>query len=92
MDQAPKISGKRAARVHPRYDLDLPAILMTHKYEFIGLARVQNMSGGGAKLILPDPIETLPGQFVMALCSRSGPRRNCAIAWQTDNVVGVRFV
>ena len=91
MDQAAKTRVKPTGRTHPRYNLDLAARLMTDTNEFICFAKVQDMSGGGAKLVLPDPIKALPNRFVIVLSSNSGPRRNCSIVWQTNNVVGVRF-
>ena len=91
MDQAAKTRVKPNGRAHPRYNLDLVARLMTAKNEFICFAKVQDMSGGGAKLVLSDPINALPNRFVIVLSSHSGPRRNCSIVWQTNNVVGVRF-
>ena len=91
MDQAAKTRAKPNGRVHPRYNLDLVARLMTEKNEFICFAKVQDMSGGGAKLVLPDQNKALPSRFVIVLSSNSGPRRNCSIVWQTNNMVGVRF-
>ena len=92
MDQAAKTRSKPNGRAHPRYYLDLVARLITDEHEFIGFAKVRDMSGGGAKLVLSDQIKALPNQFVIVLSSNSGPRRNCSIVWQTNNVVGVRFM
>lgn len=92
MDQASRVRVKAGGRAYPRYNVGLVAILMTEEQEFVGLARVKDMSGGGAKLVLSDKTKTLPDHFVMALSSSSGPRRNCSIVWQTNNLVGVRFV
>ncbi len=92
MDQAAKARIKYTKRAHPRYDLGILAMLMTDRNEFIGFARVRDMSGGGAKLILSDQVKLLPDHFVMALGSKSGPRRYCSVVWQNDNKVGVQFV
>lgn len=91
MDQAATIPVKPDERVHLRHDLDFMARLMTDTSEFIGFAKIQNISGGGAKLVLSDDIKTLPSQFEMVLCSNSGSRRKCFVVWQTNNLVGVRF-
>lgn len=79
-------------RAYPRHHVGLLAVLMTIKNEFICTATVQNMSGGGAKLVLSGGMKVMPDHFVMALSSSSGPRRECSLVWQSNNVMGVRFV
>lgn len=92
MEQVARTRLKSRGRAYPRYALDLSATLMTRDNQFLGPAKIMDMSGGGARLFLPDRTTTLPDQFVMVLCSSSGPRRNCSIVWQTDKMLGVRFV
>lgn len=91
MDQAATAPVKPDARTHPRCDLDLMARLTTDTNELIGFAKVQNISDGGAKLVLSDEIKTLPSQFDIVLCSNSSSRRNCSVVWQSNNLVGVSF-
>lgn len=92
MDQAADRPTKRGPRAHTRHYVDIPGVLMTDAGEMIGPAKIRDMSGGGAKLVLPDLIQAVPSRFVMAICSSSGPRRKCSLVWQTGNVVGVRFL
>jgi hypothetical protein len=92
MNYAVRSRGKAGRRAHPRHYVELLAMLMTERHELIGAAKVEDMSGGGARLILSDKLETLPDQFVMALSSISGPKRSCSVVWRARNVVGVRFL
>lgn len=86
------ISIQASRRAYPRHEVGIVAVLMTNRSELVGVAKVQNMSGGGAKLILSDQVKEMPDLFVMALGSKSGPRRSCCKIWQRKNVVGVRFI
>ena len=92
MDYAVRKRAKAGRRANHRHIVDLLALLMTEEHEFIGAATVEDMSGGGAKLILSDKLENLPDQFVIALSSISGPQRSCSVVWRGNNVVGVRFL
>ena len=92
MDHTPNTRVRPRGRAHPRYNLGLVARLLTDSNVLICSAKVHDMSGGGAKLILSDQIDNLPRQFDIVLCSASGPRRKCAVVWQSGKIVGVKFL
>jgi PilZ domain len=81
----------RKPRVDPRYDVDILAALMSEQQTLIAFAHVANMSAGGAKLKLTTPAQ-VPPRFNLLMCGKTGPRRQCARVWQTEDLVGVRFI
>jgi hypothetical protein len=78
-------------RASPRRKVGVLAALMTRENKFICFGAVKDVSAGGAKLELLKEIE-LPKTLVMVLSSKFGPRRNCSVAWQTGDEVGLRFI
>jgi PilZ domain len=73
-----------------RYQVTVLAALMSRKDELICFGKVKDVSAGGAKLELLKE-KKLPEEFVMVFSSQSGPRRDCSLAWQAGQDVGVRF-
>lgn len=92
MGQAVHFQSNSARRAYPRHDVGILAALMTDSGVQLGVARLENMSGGGAKLVLSDEIKVLPDHFTIVLGSSSGPQRKCAVVWQSNNTAGVRFL
>ena len=81
----------RKDRIATRYDVDIIAALMSEQRTLIAFAHVANMSAGGAKLKLTTPA-LVPRRFSLLMCGKTGPRRECARVWQTEDLVGVRFI
>lgn len=52
---------------------------------------LSDISEKGARLDVENP-ESIPEAFMLFLSSRGTPRRQCTVAWRTDNQVGVKFV
>lgn len=80
----------KSRRGDPRYRIGIPTVLMANESDVITVAKIADMSAAGAKLILPSDVE-VPTNFVMAIASKAGPRRNCEVVWRTGNALGVRF-
>jgi len=78
-------------RASQRHKAGVLAALMTRENKFICFGAIKDVSVGGAKLELLKEIE-LPKTLVMVLSSKFGPRRNCSVAWQTRDEVGLRFI
>lgn len=52
---------------------------------------LSDISENGARLDVENP-ESIPDEFMLFLSSRGTPRRKCAVAWRTEQQVGVKFV
>jgi hypothetical protein len=76
-------------RQHPRRPTARSArILLNGDGSAINCA-VLNFSDGGVCLLVPSA-DALPDRFDLVLGS-SGTRHACAIAWKSQNKIGVRF-
>ena len=78
-------------RRNPRRNIGILAALTTNENKLIGFGAVKNVSADGAKIVLSDEFE-LPGQFIVTLSNKSGPRRICEVMWRNEKAVGVRFL
>jgi hypothetical protein len=52
---------------------------------------LSDISDNGARLDVENP-ESIPDEFMLFLSSRGTPRRQCTVAWRTEDQVGVKFV
>jgi hypothetical protein len=50
-----------------------------------------DVSPGGARLIVQSPA-ALPDRFALVLSRDGGLRRECAVAWRSNNALGVEFL
>jgi hypothetical protein len=57
----------------------------------LGACTMIDISETGAYL-KPENAETLPDQFILLLSSNAVVRRQCAVAWRSDEAVGVQFI
>ena len=53
---------------------------------------VQDISVGGARLIVFTDTMTVPETFKLLLCSSAQVQRTCQVAWRSTDEVGVRFI
>jgi hypothetical protein len=52
---------------------------------------LSDISDKGARLDVEN-VEAIPDEFMLFLSIRGTPRRQCKVAWRTEDQVGVRFV
>jgi hypothetical protein len=57
----------------------------------LGICLMSDVSATGACLKVETSV-TLPDQFILLLSHNGELRRQCSVAWRSDNAVGVRFL
>jgi len=58
---------------------------------YLGNCLMADFSATGARLKVEAP-DALPDQFILLLLHDGKLRRQCSVAWRSNNTVGVRFV
>ena len=74
-----------------RRPLSYPAKIVATDGSWGRNCRVIDVSDGGAKLALEQPVE-LPQEFILALSVRGKAARKCHVMWTDENEIGVQFV
>jgi PilZ domain len=54
--------------------------------------RLNDISDGGARILLPSEDLSLPDEFMLLLTHNASIRRQCRIAWREGASIGVKFI
>jgi hypothetical protein len=78
-------------RKTPRRFVSQPALMIREDGSIIGQCMLLDISAGGARLKLAGDVSA-PAEFTLLLSKfNSAMRRQCKIAWERENQIGVRF-
>ena len=83
------MSDKRRNRRQPLSHV--ATIARVENGERIGECIVRDMSAGGARLVVKEPVE-LPKSFVLLMSKSGNVLRRCQVVWSRQNHVGVSFL